>query len=74
MKVVKAPGSIANTYLSEVDGVLITGNVARETQFDIRFTSTIEGETLTIIHKGRQFCVPFEPVKELIEYTRRYRR
>lgn len=70
MKIIKAPGAKTNTYLAVVDGAIINNKGMYSIRFDVRFTSDENGETLSFINGIQQIVVPFEPVSQLIDYTR----
>jgi len=69
LSIQKPPEAQSNTFLAKVAGVRTYGQDAKETDFEVRFTSDVFGESLSLTYGSRQWIVPFEPVEKLVSHT-----
>lgn len=68
----------SNTYETQVEGTRSDGGAAppiiEKRHIDVMFTSDDTGESLSLRCGDVMYLVPFEPVNELIKYTRNKRK
>lgn len=59
------------TTVKNTDGMAFTGKENYRGKVTVRFTSDNLGETLSLQYGGVMILVPYEPVKKIIEETRK---
>ena len=76
MKIKKPPGSVLNTYETEIEDLSSKGFKMKRIKIIIKFTSDERGEILSVIDPTtkRQITLPYEVIEQLVIHTRKMKK